>query len=330
MAGRSRQAARGVASALVVVAGLSASGSAQPRGWPPAATIPVAGEAAILSHQPASTWTVFRFDQDPQVLVIDFASLRIQGRMLNRVAALVEKLAAPHDHVLDDDALRSFIRASGQTEETFYYGHDYEATALARFFRLAAREHVVLDPQEQALRAILAGQGWLKPGAIGAVISIPAVNPRSQVTLRLRAAILHHELAHGAYFTRPEYANEIRGFWRSGLDDRERAAFQAFLTRDGYDPALQDLTINEMQAYLGFTPDPEVFNAAVLGVSEAKLETLRARLLASIRPGWPRPPPLPRAPLGACSTTGRTDGPRRAPTSEGHQPDRDHQARRHA
>lgn len=232
---------------------------------------------------------MFRFDRDRQVLVIDFASLQIQGRMLNRVAALTEKRGAPHDRVLDDDALQSFIRADGQTDETFYYGHDYDAAELARFFVLAMRDRVVLDPEEKALRAILARQGWLAPGAVGAVVSVPAPDDRLQVTPRLRAAILHHELAHGAYFTRPAYAGAVQRFWRIGLDSGERAAFRTFLARDGYDPAMQDLTINEMQAYLGFTRDPDLFSACLLGLPEPELEAMRARLRAALGPGWPRP-----------------------------------------
>ncbi len=44
--------------------------------------------------------TVFRFAPNPRILVLDFASLLDQGRMLNRIAALVEKSGLPHDRLL--------------------------------------------------------------------------------------------------------------------------------------------------------------------------------------------------------------------------------------
>ena len=65
--------------------------------------------------------TVFRFADNPRILVLDFASLHEQGKMLNRVAAFVEKAGLPHDRVLTDGELEPAIRAQGDTVETFYY-----------------------------------------------------------------------------------------------------------------------------------------------------------------------------------------------------------------
>ena len=92
--------------------------------------IATATEQQILDHVPAAGApdpTVFRFASDPRILVLDFASLLEQGRMLNRVAALVEKSGLPHDRVLTTSKSTAAIRASGDTVETFYYGHDYGA-----------------------------------------------------------------------------------------------------------------------------------------------------------------------------------------------------------
>ena len=93
--------------------------------------------------------------------------------MLDRVAALVEKAGLPRDRVLSDPDLLAAIHERGDTIETFYYGHDYPASALARFFQLADQEHVQLNQQEETLRALLNQLGWLKPGANGALITIP-------------------------------------------------------------------------------------------------------------------------------------------------------------
>ena len=77
---------------------------------------------------------MFRFADNPAILVLDFASLHEQGKMLNRVAAFVEKARLPHDRVLTDSELDAAIQAKGDTVETFYFGHDYAAASLARFF----------------------------------------------------------------------------------------------------------------------------------------------------------------------------------------------------
>ena len=52
----------------------------------PAFQIQTATEAAIGAHVPTSL-TVFRLADNPRILVLDFASLHEQGKMLNRVAA---------------------------------------------------------------------------------------------------------------------------------------------------------------------------------------------------------------------------------------------------
>ena len=105
---------------------------------PPAFQIETATEHQILDHI-AVGLTVFRFAANPRILVLDFASLHEQGLMLNRVAALVEKAGLPRDRVLTDAELTAAIAASGDTIDTYYYGHDYSAAALARFFALADR-----------------------------------------------------------------------------------------------------------------------------------------------------------------------------------------------
>jgi hypothetical protein len=84
-----------------------------------------ATEQQILDHVPiagASEPTVFRFAPNPRILVLDFASLREQGRMLNRIAALIEKAGLPHDRVLTSFEIAAAIKASGDTAETFYSG----------------------------------------------------------------------------------------------------------------------------------------------------------------------------------------------------------------
>ena len=71
-----------------------------------------ADEAGILHHPRDRLLQVFRFLGDPAVLVLDFADLSAQGRMLNRVAALTDKAGMPRDRVLADPQLEAAIRGS--------------------------------------------------------------------------------------------------------------------------------------------------------------------------------------------------------------------------
>jgi hypothetical protein len=252
---------------------------------PPAFAIQEADEPTILAHV-AKGLAVFRLTAAPDVVVLDFASLREQGLMLNRVAALVEKSGLPRDRVLTDNELQAAIRARGDTMETFYYGHDYSAAALARFFAIADRQRLALDDQEQRLRALLQQLGWFQPGASGGLISVARVGADANMTLSARAAILHHELSHGAYFTTPAYVSYVGRFWDTALTDAERAGVAHFLADEGYDVAEGDLVRNEMQAYLMFTADPHFFRPSDIGIDAARRLALQRTFLQGMPAGW--------------------------------------------
>jgi hypothetical protein len=218
--------------------------------------------------------------------VLDFASLREQGRMLNRAAALVEKTGLPRDRLLADAELDTAVRAAGDTVETFYYGHDYGAASLARFFSLADRENTRLTDEEQALRDLLRRDGWLSPNARGGLITIPQVGADDRVTKRARATILHHELSHGEYFTNPAYVAFVHRFWTQTLTDTERQRIRAHLHSLGYDSAQDDLMENEAQAYLMFTDDAAFFTPDMVGMGSGRLTELRTGFYRSMPPGW--------------------------------------------
>lgn len=242
-----------------------------------------AGEAAIdANHRPGLT--IFRFAPDPHILVLDFTDLEQQGLMLDRVAAFVEKAGLPHDRVLGTTELDAAIRAGGDTVATYYYGHDYSAGDLARFFALARREDIHLNPQEIWLRRLLDRLGWLRPGAMGALISIPRVGPG--IDAQARATILHHELSHGFYFTDSAYRRFVARFWHTDMTAAERAAFRHFLSSEGYDTHIPLLMMNESQAYLMFTPDRHFFTATAAGLTRAEVTQLRARFRAGMPRGW--------------------------------------------
>jgi hypothetical protein len=252
-----------------------------------ALVLPLADEATLRAHD-APGIAAFRFAANPAVLVLDFGDLASQGRALNRVAALIEKAGLPRERVLDDAELAAAIRATGATEATWYYGHDYAFASLARFYALAAAQGRVLSGDETRLAGLLAAAGAFRPGAVGALITLPRLGADPLVDAAVRATILRHELSHGEYFTDPAYAGFVRQFWRTAMTDAERAAFTRFLVGEDYDPGEQDLIINETQAYLMFTADARFFSAQAVGLPEAEIAALRATFRATMPAGWLR------------------------------------------
>ncbi len=255
---------------------------------PPAlAAIPLADEATILAHR-SDMLAIFRLATNPAVVVLDFPSLAEQGRMLNRIAALVEKSGLPRDRVLDDAALDAAIRNGGGTPETFYYGHNYRAADLARFYALADRGGVRLNAEEERLHALLRDIGWLEPGVNAALVSVPHAGVEPWLDQRARAAMLRHELSHGEFFTNPAYAAVVWRFWREMLTEPERERFRAALAEASYDPAQEEVMANEAHAFLFHTPDDRFFSPGSLGLNAARLAELRASFREAVPAGWLR------------------------------------------
>jgi hypothetical protein len=250
-----------------------------------AVDFPSADEAAILAAR-SPQMLVFRFHDAPNVLVLSFPSLQQQGDMLDRVAAFVEKAGLPRDRVLADGELDAAIRQAGETRESYYYGHDYRAADIARFFTTADRDGIALNAEEIRLRALLTQAGMLRDGATGALISIPPVVEAQQIDATSRATILHHELSHGVFFTDAVYAAYARSFWQTALNDSQREGFRRFLGSEGYDTANEDLMLNEAQAYLVHTPDRNYFLPDRAGLSEAEAVRLREVFVRGMPDGW--------------------------------------------
>jgi hypothetical protein len=286
--------------AALAVAAIGAAlwfGGAAPPAAPPSAPAPVAAaeaplpplatEAEILAGG-GSELVIRRFAPNPAVLVLDFPTLAEQGRMLNRLAALVEKAGLPRDRVLDDTAMARAVQVGGGTAETFYYGHNYRAADIARFFALADRDGIRLNAEEERLRRLLAGLGWLAPGAVGAVVSIPHAGVEPWLDGAARAAMLRHELSHGEFFTSPLYAELVWRFWREMLTAAERDRFRALLATASYDPAEEEVMANEAHAFLFHTPDGRFFTPASAGLAPERVAALRAAFAAALPPGWIR------------------------------------------
>jgi len=246
-----------------------------------AALPPLMEEAAIRDHR-ADQPRLIRYAGNPAIFLIDYPTLAAQGAALNRVAALVEKAGLPRDRVLTEAEMAEAIARTGDSAATFYFGHNYRGTDLARFFALAARDGLALSPAEEWLRAQYGlARGLVPAGQEIVLLSLAA--PGAEMDEAGRATILHHELSHGRFGTDAAYAAHIRGVWTTRFTEADRAAFRAFLGREGYDTGIEELMVDEAQAYLLHTPDPRFFTAAHLGVAEAEL----ARLRALMRDGMP-------------------------------------------
>jgi hypothetical protein len=259
-----------------------------------------ASPATILAHRPTAL-TVFSVDLNPSIYVFDFPALTQQGQMFNRIAALVEKAGLPRDRVLDDGALAAAIAAAGETVETFYYGHNYRASHLVRFFALAAAQGVALNGEERRLAAILGELGVMAPGDGGvprllreaAIITVPGLHAADpargrhlEVDAGVRGVILRHELSHGEFFTNDAYAGHVKRWWNERMSARERTQLRRFLAEGGYDPDNEEVMMNEAMAYIMHTPDERFFSAASVGMDQATLDRLRARFMEGLPETW--------------------------------------------
>lgn len=259
---------------------------------------PAASFAEIVNSVSPSL-RVHRLAGNEQILVLDFPDLIGQAQALNRLAVLVEKHDAPRDRVLNDVELAAFIAGSGTSAVTLYFGHDYRASDIARFFNLAQAGGVALNPDELALRDLLIGYRFLRAADAGyaavppaqALVSVvqlqaddPATPQDETVDPGLRETILYHELSHGVFFTDKAYREHSERYWRQELSAAERLLFRNFLSSAGYDPMNERIMINEMQAFLMHTPDTRAFSAAHLGVNEVMLTALRYRFAKGAPP----------------------------------------------
>jgi len=251
----------------------------------PELPIEIATVAQILAHHPTNL-SIIRLAENPQIVVLDFASLKRQRIMLDRVAALIEKAGLPRDRILNAGELDRAVKADGDVDAGFYYGHDYSAASLRRFFTIADRAHVPLTPEEALLRHLLDQLGWLKPDTMAGLISAPGVGANANVTAAARDTILTHELSHGEYFSDPAYASYVHRFFLGTMTPAEQAAFRTYLAGEGYDSTNAELIENETQAYLLFTPDPEFFSPSQVRMTPARRAELRTQFLHDMPTGW--------------------------------------------
>lgn len=249
---------------------------------------PVTGDFVAINASQSKDLVTWRYADNPDIYIFDFPNLTQQGRSFNRVTHLTEQqLNEPYPRVFNNDELAKHVEAARRTTADFAFGHDVLAYEFVQFFNLAERDKIQLNPEELLIRDFMVAQGlirnWrgiyqaLRPNAV--ILSIPQAQEKRagepQVTNLARYAILLHEMAHGEFYANSYYANYCRRFWSETLNDEQREAFKKFLAKYNYSTVVDELLINEMQAYLMFTPDQSSFSATKLGVSDAELEAMR-------------------------------------------------------
>jgi hypothetical protein len=249
----------------------------------------VSGDYVDIYVAKSDKTVVWNVTSNPNVYVVDLPNLTMQGRMFNRVTQLIEQVRAGNGYprVMDNQELNANIESLHRTVANMGIGHDFQVNDLVLFYNLVDRDKLEIYPEEVELRDFLVSQGlvkvWrgfyqaLRPAAV--VLSVPQVQERRAdepaISEFTRRAVLTHEIAHAEFFTNTRYADYCRKFWTEGLTAPQQTAFLAFLKKYNYEVSLADLVVNEMQAYLMFTPDAQSFSAAKLGVSEAELAGMR-------------------------------------------------------
>lgn len=232
---------------------------------------------------------IWQMAENPNVYVFDFNGLNSQGRSFNRITQFTEQQTTePYPKVLNNLELSRYIEAARRTQADFAFGHDVLVGELVQFFNYALRDKVELNPEEILVRDFLTEQGlirfWrgfyqaMRPDVV--ILAVPQTQDRKanepMVSTGARYAILLHELAHGEYYTNTHYQKFCQRFWYETLTENQREAFKKFLGNFNYAVNNEELLINEMQAYLMFTPDPKSFSARKLGVPDAELDQMRS------------------------------------------------------
>ncbi len=237
--------------------------------------------------------TLYRYSINPVVYVLDFPSLYIQGRSMNRIMALIEDVRAPKDRVLSEFEFSKFLKTNGLTTESFNLGHDYTSNHLTQFYKLTDLHGLKLRTEEQQLKDLLIEHGLINKDLSPipeqdkkVIITVTQKtteydknNNKLTVTLDTRKSVLRHELSHGEFFSNPAYRLHAEDFWNNEIPDYLKRRIGRFLTDLGYDIADKTLTMNEMQAFLFHTDHESIFSAQDIGITNKELHDLKKRFL---------------------------------------------------
>ncbi len=250
--------------------------------------VQIKSPAEIINSNP-DIFELFRLPTAPQILILDFSSLSQQADMLNRLAVFLEVAGFSHQQVLKEHAIKAQLIQNGREWKSVYYGHDYSASDLARFFNQLSSQGLKPNASEQFLLQLILREGLIKNDgqqylAAEPIQSLISISENSELDAlpnrdQIRLYGLAHEIRHGLYFTNAAYKQACTDFW-NGLAYSQKTAFRESLARLHYDPKLEDLMINETQAFL--LSNTNSFDQISLSIQE--LLQLKKQLLLQLPP----------------------------------------------
>ena len=242
-------------------------------------------------------FSVYVLRDSERTVVFDFPNTREQAKMFARLILFIERGGASKTRVMTVPEVQKWLRDNAQQFDTLTVGNNMRTGELARFFNSARfqGEPITVDEQKlydwllqsHLLREEESGVSVVEPERI--LVSVPQISSVSgcggcTVNAAQRAVILQHELSHARFATDTVYQNYSVWFWANGLSLVQRDKFTRFLRSRGYDTSIRELCANEMQAFLMHTPDPQMFSASDIGVSDMDLFDMRRRFADGIVP----------------------------------------------
>ena len=245
----------------------------------------------------SNAFSIYVLRDSERTLVLDFPNTREQARMFARLILFVERAGASKTRVMTVPEVQKWLKDNSVSFDTLTVGNNMRTGELARFFNSARfqGEPITVDEQRlydwlvhsQLLREEDAGVAVVDPERI--LVSVPQASTvpgctGCSVTAAQRAVILQHELSHARFATDTVYQNYAIWFWSNSMNLVARDKFTRFLRSRGYDSSIRELAANEMQAFLMHTPDPAMFSATDVGMTEAELTDLRRRFQEGISP----------------------------------------------
>ncbi|MFP4431351.1 MAG: hypothetical protein ACLFPV_08890 [Spirochaetaceae bacterium] len=201
----------------------------------------------VLDYRPETLqedYTLFRWSLYPDVLLMDFASYRVQSSYLKRLAFFVEKRG-----------FRGRVASFAELADRHgWNAHNYAPEGLAGFFSAASD----ISPEEEALKLLALEEGIIlraeEPAGgtsdddyLAGAGGILSVSQESNPILR--RLLLTHEATHGVFYSEPAFVDAVWEVWNAQSPEF-RDAWRLFLSSMTYDPADEYLMVNEFQAYL--------------------------------------------------------------------------------
>ncbi len=211
-------------------------------------TEPLIADPGMIIRWKKEAWRrdeyeLFRWEQFPDVLLLDVKNFEIQNKFFTRLAFFAEKRGYRGKLMSDE-----FV-----AKEKGYNAHDYSSQTLASFFDTAQKTGFKLNEYEEHLKQILLDNAIIietSDGFAGGKGSLLSISQESPVYLRDR--LLAHEGWHGIFFSDAEFRAFCFTVYntmdrKSRLFMREYWSLWASLN---YDTSDEVLMYNETMAYL--------------------------------------------------------------------------------